>query len=212
MLRVLSLTLAVGLLGAGAADASFIVDQLNVPAAGSHFSDGSSVVLPNPANYFTSRTMDDNTPGAPHQLTVSSGALSATLVGGDASFIEWTGAGMLPIGTAVASASFADLELVNFVEAGIPGSIFYDVLLNGVSITEGGVPRALLSNGLLKTDGASIASAADTLRINFTGVGAIGIFTADAIQANPEPMSIGLLGLAMFGGIGRHRKRRRTVA
>lgn len=192
------LSLAVLAFAAPSASASFLVDDFEEPATGAHNSDGSTVALPTPPNFFAERTMDGS---ATSNLSVNSGGLAAAIQANESAWIEWT--------VPSEDAPFADLEFVNFNGTALINST-YDITLNGVSISGG--PQTF-DSGYFSTNGAMPSlTAGDELRLTFSvGAGGLAVFQADAIQANPEPASALLLGGLMFGGLCRFRRRRHAV-
>jgi MYXO-CTERM domain-containing protein len=197
MSRLLCIASALVFLNATSASATFLIDDFEIPAAGSQDASGSTQALTAP-NFFENRLLDGD---APVNLVISSGSIDGVFLANQTAFIEWS----VPTTT---PAPFASLEFENFVGT-VLTDITYDVTLNGTSINGG--PQAFTS-GVLSTNAATIASAGDLLRVTFTtGATGFAVFAANGIQANPEPVSAGLLGLAMFGGICRHRRRRRSV-
>ncbi len=200
MLTVAALVLA----SCSQSQARFLVDDFEIPGPGSHISDGTTLTLASP-NFFSSRTLDQ-LPAAGTVLTINGGPTNGNITSvftpGDQAFIEWAGP--------VTTRGFASLEFTDFAPIGVANTITYDVTLNGASINSTGAPQVLASNGILSTTAQTLV-AGDLLRVTFNGIAPVSGFTATAIFANPEPMSAGLLGLAMFGGVCRHRRRRRTA-
>jgi hypothetical protein len=195
MYRLLSISVAVVLVNACSAHATFLVDDFEVPVSGAHESDGSTELLGSP-NFFGARQMDGDEIS---NLVINSGGLSGVLAANETAWIEWT----LPAG----SEEFTDLEFQNFAGT-VLTDITYDVTLNGGSISGG---AQTFDSAFLRTSTGFI-NPGDVLRVTFeAGAAGFAVFRADGIQANPEPMSAGLLGLALFGGVCRHRRRRKQV-
>lgn len=183
------------------AHASFIVDTFERPTSGTHQSDGTSVnINPPPAgtaqNFFDTRMMNGD---AATVLTVSNGGISGAFLPDQTAFIEWTN----PTGTD----TFSSLFLQDFVGPTVPGAT-YNVTRNGTSISGG---DQAFDSDRLRVDPNSQITSGDVLRVTFSVDTVPLIFTAEGIQANPEPASATLLGLALFCGACRYRRRRRTI-
>ena len=192
----LFLSLAVTIMFTQAANASILVDDFSLPDPGAHQSDGTTVSLNSPPNYFGFRQMDGTVNS---NLEITTGSLSTVLAGGESAWMEWT----VPSNTR----SFSDLEYEDFIGT-LLNDVSYNVTLNGSSVSGG---SQALTSGILKTAQTQV-STGDRLRVTFTaGAGGFGIFTSTAVRANPEPASALLLGSLLFGGLCRFRRRRHVV-
>lgn len=203
-MKQLLLSLAVVALAAPAADASFLLDDFETPTVGAQIADGSTVALDTPPNFFGNRTVDGDVVST---MSINNGTMDGTLLAGESAFIEWTNPVFQPTGpTAPWGGAFAGLILDNYIET-LVSDTTYNVTLNGASIS-GGEQVLSGSGGFLRAD-AGVFAPGDVLRVTFNvAPGGVALFSAGSIVANPEPMSAGLFGLALFGGVCRHRRRR----
>lgn len=208
MYKLLGAMLGLCLMGTATADASLLIDDFNVPGGigASQNAGPNSPTNINPAtlsapNFFGSRTLT-GVFGA-SGLSVSGSNLDAVFTIGQVGGIVWG----TPLGTPT---SIDNLTFSGFILSSASGSIGYDVQLTSGGTTNSIGSGLLGSNGIMQTAPTIIGNPGDVLTINFTGLAALARFEATGIEATPEPASIGLLGLAMFGGVCRHRKRRKA--
>lgn len=146
-----------------------VLDDFEATGSGSaHNSDGSTVALCAPPNFFSDREMDGS---ANSNLIVNGGGISGVFLAGETAYIEWT--------NAIGTATFDDLLFENFVGKVLDNAT-YAISLNGSQIGMG-----TFDSGMLDTDPSTI-NPGDTLRITLTsGTGGFVVFNADGITVVP---------------------------
>lgn len=183
-------------MGATTARADFLIDNFDTPTQGAHNSDGTTLDIDSPPNFFSKRT---NNGSATSNLSVTNSNLAAAIQGGESAYLEWSN-------SASTKTAAGRLILQNFNGTAVNG-VSYNVTVNGNSIS-GGAQQ--MTNGHFFVSATNIGPT-DVLRITFSvATDGLAVFQGSGMIATPEPAAVSLLGLAMFGGACRYRRRRVT--